>query len=635
MRETLLTAFALLSLYGNAQTTIKLNDISYTSTSPSTVEVSGYGGTSKEVSIPGSIEHEGKQYQVTAIGEGAFSWGNVTSITLPASIDSIKAQAFKTSALNTITLPERLTYIGPYAFNSTKITQISIPSSVKEIASHAFFTCASLTNIEFKEGLKEIGEAAFYGNRALTSVTLPKGLAKIDNTAFANCTSLTEATLPEGLLTIGNGAFNGCGKLLNITIPTTVTAIGDEAFLKCQAMTALNIPKGVESIGTSIIAQTSISSLTVDPANTKFHIQDGALYNTGNTLLYAIPMKGKTELKVADGCIGINGGACWGAELETVTLPKGLLAIDDYAFLYTKISQIDLPNSITFIGEQAFAETYLTEVVIPENVVYIEDGVFANCKQLTTVTIPSSVTTVFNHAFSRCSKLEKVICQGSQAPTIAPFDESYDSPFYEIASSPKLHILKGALASYQQQGWNDPFTIVEQKNGILKVVTTTPQDSSTVNGYGTLSFKITFEEPVQVINQTPDVALRAKSLLHQNIFTPDDSWKVTLENDNKTINVWAADYDGYPSSFKYNPEERYFFVLPANTVKTIFGNPNERIVISLIGDVLAGIETINTTDTHQKIVGRYNLNGQKLDAPQKGINILKFADGTTKKVIVN
>lgn len=36
----------------------------------------------------------------------------------------------------------------------------------------------------------------------------------------------------------------------------------------------------------------------------------------------------------------------------------------------------------------------------------------------------------------------------------------------------------------------------------------------------------------------------------------------------------------------------------------------------------------------KSIVGRYNAGGQRLNTPQKGINIIKYSDGTTKKVII-
>jgi len=33
-------------------------------------------------------------------------------------------------------------------------------------------------------------------------------------------------------------------------------------------------------------------------------------------------------------------------------------------------------------------------------------------------------------------------------------------------------------------------------------------------------------------------------------------------------------------------------------------------------------------------VARFNLNGQRLSAPEKGINIVKYSDGTVEKVRV-
>ena len=58
------------------------------------------------------------------------------------------------------------------------------------------------------------------------------------------------------------------------------------------------------------------------------------------------------------------------------------------------------------------------------------------------------------------------------------------------------------------------------------------------------------------------------------------------------------------------------------------------LAISKFGlPVPTGLKEIkNTTSTH--IVGIYNLYGMKLQVPTKGFNIIKFADGTTKKVFI-
>lgn len=50
--------------------------------------------------------------------------------------------------------------------------------------------------------------------------------------------------------------------------------------------------------------------------------------------------------------------------------------------------------------------------------------------------------------------------------------------------------------------------------------------------------------------------------------------------------------------------------------------------------VTTGITDVNAAETSTKVVGIYSLDGMKLNAPVKGINIFKYADGTTKKVMI-
>ncbi|KDR53693.1 hypothetical protein HMPREF1991_00301 [Hoylesella loescheii DSM 19665 = JCM 12249 = ATCC 15930] len=47
-----------------------------------------------------------------------------------------------------------------------------------------------------------------------------------------------------------------------------------------------------------------------------------------------------------------------------------------------------------------------------------------------------------------------------------------------------------------------------------------------------------------------------------------------------------------------------------------------------------GIDNLPTTDTDNREVARYTVDGKRINAPVKGINIVKYADGTTRKVVV-
>ena len=46
-----------------------------------------------------------------------------------------------------------------------------------------------------------------------------------------------------------------------------------------------------------------------------------------------------------------------------------------------------------------------------------------------------------------------------------------------------------------------------------------------------------------------------------------------------------------------------------------------------------GIDKV-ATSTNAKEVSRYSANGQRLSAPTKGLNIVKYSDGSVKKVAV-
>lgn len=61
--------------------------------------------------------------------------------------------------------------------------------------------------------------------------------------------------------------------------------------------------------------------------------------------------------------------------------------------------------------------------------------------------------------------------------------------------------------------------------------------------------------------------------------------------------------------------------------------PGPKITVYFTTDQEAGIDGVTTAESNE-IVARYTLDGQKLAAPQKGINIVKYADGRTAKVVV-
>lgn len=619
----------------SAQETFETPDgLTYRVTGENTVEVADAPYEIVTCDVPSTVENNGTTYTVTAIGEDAFYYTDLTTVTLPETIERIEYSGFYNCPLKSIELPSGLTYIGGYAFSYTELSTIEIPAAVEEIGDDAFFNCKNLTSITFNEGLKKLGSSVFY-KCPLTSVTLPESLETLSGKAFMSCVSLASVKLPSKLKNIGDGEFYECESLTSIDIPATVTSIGDEAFLGCTSLTSLNIPAAVEELGTSVIALSGVTNLTIDEGNKSFHMVNGVLYSADNSLLYAIPQKGVTEVNVANGCVGINGGAFWGSEIKKVTLPDGFLAVDAYAFCQCSLEEINFPSSLIFIGEQGFASTNLKEVTLPENMADVNDGAFAGCEQMTSLVIPSGVKTIYNHAFHNNTSLTSITCLGTEAPVIDDVYDDYDSPFYNVPAT-QVIVPKGATASYEEATWDYYFEIVESDKGVFEPVSTNPEDGATVSSddWMSLSFDITFAEPITIVEKNPAASLRVGDLVSGETIEPDDAWYATTGDDDNTLRVWAADYDMFTMSFQPEAGQSYYMVIPAGVVQNAAGEQNEQIVITFTGSDASGIEGVDGGKADLKVTGIYNLGGQRIGSKQKGVNIIRLEDGTTKKVLV-
>ncbi len=583
-----LAACTLAVATGNAAT-FKDGVFSFTTTSETTVELTkadSKDADGKKIDayvVPQTVSDGSATYTVTAIGEEAFKWNYATSISLPETIEVFSTSAFNgCSELSEINIPAALEIIGDYAFSGCKsIKSIDIPASVKSIGNSAFFTATGLTSITFHEGLESIGNSAFY-KAGITTAVLPESVTELGPKAFYY-SKIESVKLPSQITKLETGLFRDCVNLTSIDIPESVTEIGDECFLGCTSLTKLDIPAAVTKIGTSLISKTAVPEIGLAAGNRDFVLIDGVLYGADKRLLYAVPMTGKSEVNVEAGCVGSNGGACWGCQVTKVTLPEGMLAIDDYAFCQSELAEINFPATMTYIGEQGFAATKLTEVELPANMPYILDGAFAGCENLVSVTIPSGVKLIYNHAFHNDTKLASVTCLGATAPEIDDVYETYDSPFYGVPETTPLYVPKGSVASYQEAGWGTYFKITESDQSTFAYTSITPADGTVLGAWADMVVNIEFDSDITIVTQNPEVFLRKGSELSGAVIEPDLGWNAVKGDNNRTLRVWGADYDYYPMTFKAEEGAEYYLVIPAGIVKNAAGDLNERIVINWHG----------------------------------------------------
>jgi len=116
-----------------------MSDYVYSLNPDNTYTITKYNGTDIIVTVP--AEYQGKP--VTSIGDDAFRYASVTSVTIPNSVILIGDYAFgNCTSLTSVIIPNSVTSIGDFAFGiCTSLTSVIIPNSVTSIGDEAFKNC--------------------------------------------------------------------------------------------------------------------------------------------------------------------------------------------------------------------------------------------------------------------------------------------------------------------------------------------------------------------------------------------------------------------------------------------------------------------------------------------------------------
>ena len=447
--------------YNITDDTNKTVEVTYRGTSYSQYD-DEYTGS---VVIPESVAYNGTTYNVTSIGDYAFSFcTGLTSVVIGNSVTSIGYAAFNgCTGLTSVVIGNSVTRIRNYAFSDcTGLTSVVIGNSVTSIGDWTFYRCTGLTSVVIGNSVTSIGEGAFSECSGLTNITIPNSVTSIGGSAFAVCYGLTNITIPNSVTSIGEGAFSSCTGLTSITIPNSVTSIGGYAFSFCTGLTSIEIGNSVTSIGNSAFSGcTGLKEVHISNLAAWCGIDFSADYS--NPLFYAcnLYLNGElvTDLVIPNSVTSIGEGAfssCTG--LTSITIPNSVTSIGGYAFSFcTGLTSIEIGNSVTSIGNSAFSgctglkevhisnlaawcgidfsadysnplfyacNLYLngelvTDLVIPNSVTSIGSYAFSGCSGLTSIVIPNSVTSIGENAFNGCKELTSIV--------VDDYNTKYDS----------------------------------------------------------------------------------------------------------------------------------------------------------------------------------------------------------------
>lgn len=635
---------------------------------------------------------------VASIGNCAFHCcSNLISVKLPTGLTSIGPQAFEyCTGLTSLELPTGLTSIYDNAFCwCTNLTSLQLPYNLTIIANGAFLHCTGLTSLELPSGLTSISAYAFSQCSGLTSVSLPSGLTSIGAFAFEGCIGLSSLQLPSGLNVISSGTFAGCYNLKSVQLPSDVKSIARGAFRECTGLTSLELPSSLTKIedgafsGCSNIV--SIYAYMPDPPLFDGEAIDFPTCFNENCALY-VPKKSYTAYIVAPGWGDFKTIAKFNPDLirdwvtknvaqagtlstvigedkENITKLKltGNLNDTDVQYLEEMIreaalQELNLKDALLYtINVCRFSDCKsLTSLVLPDVLQRIEKGAFGGCTGLTTISLPAGLEYMYG-AFHGCTGLTSIY---ANMPT--PLQDAYSFEGVD-KSHCYLYVPKGSLDAYRQdEEWGrfpyiagleqDPATglvsldICPQAywNGeLIDVAMRDKVKSLKISGSGAVDFDFitqylsrnlqNLDLKDANVTDLPYCGLEGCQAL-TTISLPAGlrfigKGFLSLCRNLKTIYAYMPDPNAltYEDNFDYESREWTLYV-PKGT-KSAYQNSEWRYCKEIIEMETSGIDSV-ILNPNAKEVSRFSADGQRLAVPVKGLNIVKYSDGSARKVVV-
>ena len=411
--------------------------------------IASWDGTSSEITIKPSVNHNDKTYSVVGINQ--FETNSVvTSVTIESNSSLVLADGtFKNNyELSSIIIGDGIQTLPADFCLGTKVVSVTIPSTVTEIGTRCFANCTSLTTVALPSGMSTIPAAAFRGCGALTTINLgnietfgdssfmdcvslnPVNLSSatlIGSTAFKNCNALTSVVLPECLEDIGNEIFSNCQGISSVIVSSTPINFGYQMFYNCDNLTDITLTDNVKTVGRQMFSDCNnletIDLNKVENVGTSAFRGSLNLKNVANCTnvksIDTTAFQDCTSLKVfnfGSNITTLGVGAFDNTILESVDIPASLTIIpwsgsggDIFLFPDTVASITVSPDNAEFTVKEGIVykkdmseAVYCPPAMTGEVTIYANVGNFACFKcHLTKVTLVDGVTSIGQSAF-RC-----------------------------------------------------------------------------------------------------------------------------------------------------------------------------------------------------------------------------------------
>lgn len=572
-------------------------------------------------------------------------------VDIPNSVKRIGDYAFIHGTIESLNIPESVTEIGHGAFMNTSVVSIDIPASITTISDEVFAECSQLVSVDIPNGVTSIGINAFLRCKGLKEIAIPNSVTSIGDGAFGECVDLTEVVVPNSVTSIGYAAFGECTNLTKINIPNQVKVL-EGTFMGCTGLTEIEIPNSVTTLNKSFEGCTGLTEMEIPNSVTTLR----AAFNGCSSLKKINIPNSVTALE------GLSGTFEGCSGLTEINLPDNLTSIGSFTFYgCSGLTKINIPNSVTEIGYNAFEGcTGLTEMIIPQKVESIEFETFLGCSGLRKIVIPENVSFITANAFyvPEGDNLQQVFSLREEVP------ESFDDIFRKGLST-TLYVPLNSEDTYRAN-WGKYFSTIKSLVVIGEENCTAYSNvygydfsnitglyerenklkTYTVTGYDAMTGKV-------VLSETATVSAGTAALL----VGPEDYYPLenNVDTNAKPAGTRASNGKNYlkevltETTVQQMENGNYNYYLTGGVFRLINGAQvisansaylsmpaeltNGAEILGIEGVTPTGISNISSCP-NTVVEDFYDMQGRHLDGMRKGFNIVRYKDGSVRKVVV-